>query len=64
MTIFVGYDSREHDAFRVCARSIEDLSTATPVQLRSTNIPEYKRDWGEPQSTDFTFTRFLSLIHI
>ena len=58
MTIYVGYDSREHDAFRVCARSIKDLSTGTPIQLRSTNIPEYKRDWGEPQSTDFTFTRF------
>ena len=48
--IYIGYEEREHDAYRVCKHSIE--------LLKSQNIPEYKRDWGEPQSTDFTFTRF------
>ena len=56
--IYIGYEEREHDAYRVCKHSIELLSILKPVQLKSQNIPEYKRDWGEPQSTDFTFTRF------
>jgi hypothetical protein len=56
--MYIGYEEREHDAFRVCTRSVKDKSTITPIQLRSTHIPEYKRNWGEPQSTDFTFTRF------
>ena len=56
--MYIGYEEREHDAFRVCVRSVKDQSTLTPIQLRSADISEYKRDWGEPQSTDFTFTRF------
>ena len=56
--IYIGYEEREHDAYRVCKHSIELLSILKPVQLKSQNIPEYKRNWGEPQSTDFTFTRF------
>ena len=56
--IYIGYEEREHDAYRVCKHSIELLSILKPVQLKSQNIPEYKRNWGEPQSIDFTFTRF------
>jgi hypothetical protein len=56
--IYIGYEEREHDAYRVCKHSIELLSILKPVQLKSQKIPEYNRNWGEPQSTDFTFTRF------
>ena len=56
--IYIGYEEREHDAYRVCKHSIELLSVLKPVKLKSQTIPEYNRNWGEPQSTDFTFTRF------
>ncbi len=56
--IYIGYEEREHDAYRVCKHSIELLSVIKPVPLKSQTISEYKRNWGEPQSTDFTFTRF------
>jgi len=60
--IYIGYEEREHDAFVVCKESIEQARLSgydiDIIKLRSQDIPEYKRDWGEPQSTDFTFTRF------
>jgi hypothetical protein len=56
--IYIGYEAREHEAFRVCAHSIESFSNIETQVLKSQNIPEYNRNWGEPQSTDFTFTRF------
>jgi hypothetical protein len=56
--IYIGYEAREHEAFRVCAHSIESFSDIETQVLKSQNIPEYNRNWGEPQSTDFTFTRF------
>lgn len=56
--IYIGHDSREEVAFEVCQYSIEQRSDMEVRKLSSKDIPEYSRDFGEPQSTDFTFTRF------
>ena len=56
--IYIGYEERERKAYEVCESSIKRRSNIDIVKLRSQDIPEYNRDWGEPQSTDFTFTRF------
>ena len=56
--IFIGYDSREAEAYDVCKFSIEQVSDIKINKLFSEDIETYNRDWGEPQSTDFTFTRF------
>ena len=56
--IFVGHDSREQEAFDVCKFSVESRSNLKVYKLSSADIPEYSRNFGEPQSTDFTFTRF------
>lgn len=56
--IFIGYDKREARAFDVCKFSIEQRSEIKVNKLFSEDIKLYNRDWGEPQSTDFTFTRF------
>jgi|TARA_R100000149_G_scaffold66429_1_gene45301 hypothetical protein len=71
LPIFIGYEEREHEAYEVCKFSLEYQNQCRKetgtwawddypdiIQLRSTEIKEYKRDHGEPQSTDFTFTRF------
>lgn len=58
--IYIGYEAREHDAYEVCKFSIDfnSLFEADIRALKSKDIPEYDRNLGEPQSTDFTFTRF------
>jgi len=56
--IYIGYEEREHKAYEVCESSLKRRSNIDVVKLRSQDIPEYNRDWGEPQSTDFTYTRF------
>jgi hypothetical protein len=56
--IFIGYDSREAKAYDVCKFSIEQVSDIKINKLFSEDMETYNRDWGEPQSTDFTFTRF------
>lgn len=56
--IFIGYDKREARAFEVCKYSIDQRSEIKTNKLFSKDIETYSRDWGEPQSTDFTFTRF------
>jgi len=58
--IYIGYEAREHDAYEVCKFSIDFNSEfeADIRALKSKDIPEYNRNLGEPQSTDFTFTRF------
>ena len=71
LPIFIGYEEREHEAYEVCKYSLEYQNQCRKetgtwawddypdiIQLRSSEIKEYKRDHGEPQSTDFTFTRF------
>lgn len=52
--IFVGYDSTQDDAFRVCARSIN----RPVIPLISKKIEEYQRI-DEKASTPFSLTRFL-----
>ena len=58
--IFIGYDHREHEAYEICKYSLTRLGyyDFEIVKLRSEDISEYNRNTGEPQSTDFTFTRF------
>jgi hypothetical protein len=55
--IYIGYEERERRAYDVCEHSLR-YSTLEVKKLRSQDIPDYNRDWGEPQSTDFTYTRF------
>ena len=64
LPVYIGYEEREHDAYEVCRYSILRNSRyfwgESPQihKLRSQDIKSYHRDHGEPQSTDFTFTRF------
>lgn len=60
LPIYIGYEEREHKAYEVCKRSIDVHKTpnVSTHKLRSQDIELYDRNWGEPQSTDFTFTRF------
>ena len=70
LPIYIGYEAREHRAWEVCEYSIRynnrEWLAGEPwpqpvidtIKLRSQDIPEYDRNLGEPQSTDFTFTRF------
>jgi len=60
--IFIGYEERERKAYDILRyqlrRDSSQKERAEVHALKSKNIPEYNRNWGEPQSTDFTFTRF------
>lgn len=59
-TIYIGYEPRESLAYDVCEYSIRKQNKGIEIKrLYSKDIPEYKRSKNEPQSTDFTFTRFL-----
>ena len=63
MKVFVGYDSREDIAYRVCEYSIKARSFGVEVipikqsELREEGI--YTREPDALSSTEFTFTRFL-----
>ena len=72
LRIFVGYDSRENDAFEVCRRSLLNTTSVpisiTPLdQMELRRIGLYRRAGedgkdvfdGKPFSTEFSFTRFL-----
>jgi hypothetical protein len=63
--VFVGYDSREDIAYRVCRRSLLRRSSIpleiTPIvqqELRDAGV--YWRERGPTESTEFSFTRFLT----
>uniref|UniRef100_A0A0D9WMP4 Hexosyltransferase n=1 Tax=Leersia perrieri TaxID=77586 RepID=A0A0D9WMP4_9ORYZ len=63
--VYVGYDSREDIAYRVCRRSLLRRSSVPlaviPIvqqELRSAGL--YWRERGATESTEFSFTRFLS----
>lgn len=64
MKVFVGYDSREDIAFRVCERSLFK-HTSIPLDIwpiKQTDMRERNLYWREHDplsSTEFTFTRFL-----
>lgn len=63
--IFVGYDHREDIAYRVCCHSILKRASI-PVQIHPIKQSElrangvYWRERGATESTDFSFTRFLT----
>lgn len=63
MKIFVGYDSREDIAYRVCKHSImtrqPDAEVIPIIQDELTQSGVYTRDVDPLSSTEFTFTRFL-----
>ena len=60
--IFIGYEEREHKAYEILdfyiGRDVSQGFRPSVHALKSKDIKEYNRNWGEPQSTDFTFTRF------
>jgi hypothetical protein len=61
--VFVGYDSREAVAFSVLAHSIH-ARASQPVSVTPLRLSElkgiYTRPRNELQSTDFSFSRFLT----
>jgi hypothetical protein len=67
--VFVGYDTREDIAYKVCEYSIyKNSATAEVVPLKQSNLRSrnlYWRDSDSLSSTEFTFTRFLvpALMH-
>lgn len=63
--IFIGYDPREHSAYEVCRHSLLKRSSIPleikPIvqsELRIQNL--YWRERGPTESTEFSFTRFLT----
>jgi lipopolysaccharide biosynthesis glycosyltransferase len=65
LRIFVGWDSREDIAYKVCKRSIErhasipvDIRPIKQYELRGQRI--YTRSTDTLSSTEFSFTRFLT----
>lgn len=74
LTVYVGYDSREQDAYDVCEYTLrKHASIPLKVYPISLHHPLFKRPWdmdgdtgqrrdridGRPFSTDFSFARFL-----
>jgi hypothetical protein len=58
--IYIGYDQRNSIAAEVCKYSLK-INSSKPLDiqfLKSADILNYRRSVLEPQSTDFTFTRF------
>tara|TARA_A100001201_G_scaffold143320_1_gene144467 strand:+ start:1234 stop:1896 length:663 start_codon:yes stop_codon:yes gene_type:complete len=64
LKIFIGWDSRETEAYKVCIRSLEKYASQeldiTPI-VKDTLIEtgEYYRPQPEAGSVEFTYTRFL-----
>lgn len=64
LKVFVGYDSREDDAYEVCAASIRRHASG-PVEIipiKQADMRDqglYWRDVDPLASTEFTYTRFL-----
>jgi len=75
LTVYVGYDAREHDAYEVCRKSLLAHSpNVTVIPLKADELRAQGLYWreysekgrqkydaidGKPFSTDFSFTRFL-----
>ena len=67
MNIYVGYDSSNYGqemAYRVCKRSIENYNAdvkISPIKLQDLRDAHvYNRAHDSKQSTEFTYTRFLT----
>ena len=64
LNIYIGYDSKEDIAYRVCKYSILKRSRSN-IKIRSLKLYEliaknlYKRDIDPLASTEFTYSRFL-----
>lgn len=64
LNIYIGYDSKEDIAYRVCKYSILQRSRST-IKITSLKLYElvtknlYKRDIDPLASTEFTYSRFL-----
>ena len=65
MNIWVGYDTREHWAFKVCDYSIRKHrpdAIVKPIEQRNTRLLGlYDEPVDENASTEFSLTRFLTL---
>ena len=65
LKVFIGWDSRETDAYNVCVKSLKEHASQeldiTPI-VRETLIEtgEYYRPQPEAGSVEFTYTRFLT----
>lgn len=61
--VFIGYDPREEVAFHVLQRSIQERSSM-PVSITPVNRQHlqnvFKREKSSIESTDFSFSRFLT----
>ena len=61
--VFIGYDPREAVAFSVLSQSIHDMASE-PVSITPLCLPQLRhihtRERHSLQSTDFSFTRFLT----
>jgi hypothetical protein len=61
--VFIGYDAKEEVAFHVLQRSIQERSSL-PVAVTPINLAQLKgvftRERNALQSTDFSFSRFLT----
>jgi lipopolysaccharide biosynthesis glycosyltransferase len=65
MRVFIGYDSREDIAFRVCESSLRKHSKIPidvwPIKQQEMRVQKlYWRDHDPLASTEFSFTRFLA----
>jgi lipopolysaccharide biosynthesis glycosyltransferase len=59
--IYLGYDTREKAAFNVCRYSIlKHNKDAVVVPISKNTINEYRRPVLDPESTEFTYARFLA----
>ena len=64
LKVFVGYDSREDDAYEVCAASIRRHASGSVeiIPIKQADMRDqglYWRDVDPLASTEFTYTRFL-----
>ncbi len=63
--VFIGWDSREEDAYRVCVNSIHRHISPNSVRIHPLKqevlrkMGVYYRPRSEPCSVEFTYTRFL-----
>ena len=65
MKIFIGWDSREEDAYKVCVHTIKkhaskDVEIVPLKRDELINQGLYTRDEGGNVSTEFAYTRFLT----
>lgn len=63
MKVFVGYDSREHDAYEVCKFSLErrgEVNVYPLIQSKLRDSGLYTRPADVGAATEFSLTRFLT----